>query len=130
MPAIRTAITVGWGHFKPSQPSGVSTGGARSDRHNGPTDDDGWSHFEPSRWGQVRLSRPPWVAARANHVCRDEYLPAELVEDVDAGGFDAAVLVPPAAWEGLRNDVVLRAAAHDADRFIAMVNIDRSAPGA
>ncbi|HYF20375.1 MAG TPA: amidohydrolase family protein [Ramlibacter sp.] len=73
----------------------------------------------------------PWVpGAESLAEGRWSYGIEELSRDMQAAGVDAAVLVPPGAWEGYWNDLVLEAATAQPDRFAAMVNIDPVAPGA
>jgi predicted TIM-barrel fold metal-dependent hydrolase len=80
-------------------------------------------------WAAHTAERP-WadVSVGTNH--GSEYLPAALLADMAAVGVEAAVLVPPGAWEGFRNDLALAAAAERPDRFAVMVNIDPAAAAA
>lgn len=80
-------------------------------------------------WGADTDERP-WLAEGAHYAHGPEYLPEELVRDMDTTGVDGAVLVPPGVWEGYRNDLVREAAGDRPARFAAMVNIDPTIPDA
>jgi predicted TIM-barrel fold metal-dependent hydrolase len=77
-----------------------------------------WAAHTPER---------PWVDVSAGASHGPQYRPEALLADMAAVGVDAAVLVPPGAWEGFRNDLALAAAAERPDRFAVMVNIDPAA---
>ncbi|MDO9435453.1 amidohydrolase [Hydrogenophaga sp.] len=70
----------------------------------------------------------PWIAGTAAMAGRPSYGIDALNRDMALAGVDAAVLVPPGAWEGYWNDLVLDAAVRWPTRFAAMVNIDPVAP--
>lgn len=81
-------------------------------------------------WAAPTLQRP-WVpGAESLAEGRMSYGVEELDEDMRSAGVDAAVLVPPGAWEGYWNDLVLDAATRLPRRFAAMVNLDPVAAGA
>lgn len=54
---------------------------------------------------------------------------ADLIAEMDKGGVDRVVIVPP-TWEGDRNDVALKAVADYPGRFAVMGRLDTDAPGA
>jgi len=80
-------------------------------------------------WGADTPGRP-WIPGTAMMAGRPSYGIDELRHDMRQAGVDAAVLVPPGAWEGYWNDIVLDAALRWPEEFAAMVNIDPMAPGA
>lgn len=81
-------------------------------------------------WGAPTPRRPwiPGMESLADGVL--SYGVDELDADMREAGVDAAVLVPPGAWEGYWNDLVLDAATRRPRRFAAMVNFDPAAAGA
>ncbi|QHE83710.1 amidohydrolase family protein [Hydrogenophaga sp. BPS33] len=76
----------------------------------------------------VDTPQRPWIPGTASMAGRPHYGIDELTRDMAEAGVDAAVLVPPGAWEGYWNDLVLDAAVRWPTRFAAMVNIDPVAP--
>jgi L-fuconolactonase len=78
-------------------------------------------------WGANTPERP-WPA-RA-HAQREIPLGAdELLRDMDEGGVDGAIIVPP-SWEGDRNDLAIAAARAHPDRFAIMGRFDPDAANA
>jgi predicted TIM-barrel fold metal-dependent hydrolase len=77
-------------------------------------------------WERNSAGRP-WVSGQEGTAHGEEYLPEDLLKDMDGVGVDAAVLVPPGPWEGFRNDLALRAAELWPTRFAAMVTVDPAA---
>ncbi|PJJ62407.1 amidohydrolase family protein [Compostimonas suwonensis] len=71
-------------------------------------------------WEADRPERP-WIPSGASYAHRPEPITQEtLTAEMDRVGVDRAYLVPP-TWEGIRNDVVLRAAETEPERFRAIV---------
>jgi L-fuconolactonase len=76
-------------------------------------------------WGANTPQRP-WPARHAPH--RPEPFGAdELMNEMNAAGVDAAIIVPP-GWEGDRNDLGLEAARLHPTRFAVMGRLDPNAP--
>ena len=70
----------------------------------------------------------PWPARHAAH--RPQPLTKDdLLREMNAAGFERAVLAPP-SWEGERNDLVLAASLAHPDRFAVMGRFDPEAAGA
>ena len=68
----------------------------------------------------------PWPARHAPH--RDEPFSADdLLNEMNAAGVDAAIIVPP-GWEGDRNDLGLAAARLHPTRFAVMGRLDPTVP--
>jgi SpoIIAA-like len=117
-----SVITLKWGQIKWARSSrhnrpGVSASGAKSDRHSEAETSSWWSHFKPSRWGQLRLSRPA------------ETVVPRLREIIDRNG-ELRVLVliesefskePSALWEGIKADAEFGIGHRKAWRRIAYV---------
>ena len=78
-------------------------------------------------WGANTPERP-WPA-RAHAQRATPVTAQEVLDWMDEGGIDRAVLVPP-SWEGDRNDLALEAAATYPERFAVMGRLDPEAPGA
>jgi L-fuconolactonase len=81
-------------------------------------------------WGPDTPDRPWTRGAEALADGVAAYSVDQLDADMRQAGVDAAVLVPPGAWEGYHNDIVLEAATRRPRRFAAMVNIDPVMPQA
>lgn len=78
-------------------------------------------------WGTSTPERP-WPA-RA-HAHREEALGAdEVLQWMNAGGIDRAIIVPP-SWEGDRNDLAIAAVLRQPGRFAIMGRFDPEAPRA
>jgi predicted TIM-barrel fold metal-dependent hydrolase len=76
-------------------------------------------------WGANTPERP-WPARHAPH--RPEPFSADdLLNEMNAAGVDAAIIVPP-GWEGDRNDLGLAAARLHPTRFGIMGRLDPTAP--
>ena len=70
----------------------------------------------------------PWPARHAPHR-PVPFSKDDLLREMDAGGVQRAVIVPP-SWEGERNDLALEAARLHPDRFAVMGRLDTEVPAA
>lgn len=78
-------------------------------------------------WGADTHERPWPARARAHREIPVTH--EELLREMDAGGVDRAVIVPP-SWEGDRNDLAIAAARAHPDRFAIMGRFNPEAPAA
>jgi len=70
----------------------------------------------------------PWRAGAHAQTQRAVPVSAdEVLEWMDEGGVDRAIIVPP-SWEGDRNDLACAAAARHPDRFAVMGRVDPASP--
>ncbi len=74
-------------------------------------------------WGRNTPQRP-WIAGMEHVAWRPKYLVDELLSDMAKAGIDGAVLVPPGAFEGFRNDLAIAAVRSYPKKFVAMGQID------
>lgn len=80
-------------------------------------------------WGRNTPQRP-WVQGKEHLAWWPEYTAQELLLDMDAAGVDAAVLIPPGAFEDYRNELAIEAVRRAPARFAAMGQVDFRQPQA
>jgi predicted TIM-barrel fold metal-dependent hydrolase len=74
-------------------------------------------------WAADSADRPWPTSGRSAPHRPEPFSAADLLAEMDAGGVDRVVIVPP-SWEGDRNDLALEACRQHPDRFAIMGRLD------
>ena len=86
-----------------------------------------WVHSTPQRPWVPGVTWAPQLGPLSR---REDFTADDLLREMDEAGVDGAVLVPPGALEGYRNDLALEAVRRNPQRFAAMGQVDFRLPDA